>query len=68
MVMIKYSDPKVRLVNSQKLKKMLDSCATPSENVVYMENRNPRNLEMMRIAYRPNGYHLEQPGNCFWHR
>lgn len=42
--------------------------AEPVEGAVYMENRNPRNLEMMKIAYRPNGYHLERTGKCFWHK
>jgi hypothetical protein len=31
-------------------------------------NRNPRNLESMRIAWRPTGYHLEAPGREFWHK
>jgi hypothetical protein len=31
-------------------------------------NRNPRNLERLRIAYKPTGYHLEAPGREFWHK
>ncbi|XP_047538553.1 39S ribosomal protein L18, mitochondrial [Vanessa atalanta] len=31
-------------------------------------NRNPRNLERMRIARKPDGYHLERPGRVFWHK
>ena len=31
-------------------------------------NRNPRNLERLRIAYKPTGYHLEKPGREFWHK
>jgi hypothetical protein len=31
-------------------------------------NRNPRNLERLRIAWRPTGYHLEAPGREFWHK
>ncbi|XP_045770604.1 39S ribosomal protein L18, mitochondrial [Maniola jurtina] len=31
-------------------------------------NRNPRNLERMRIARKPDGYHLEKPGRKFWHK
>lgn len=31
-------------------------------------NRNPRNLERLRIAYKPIGYHLEAPGREFWHK
>lgn len=34
----------------------------------YVFNRNPRNLEKMRIAYKPAGYHLEKPGREFWHK
>lgn len=36
--------------------------------VKYMVNRNPRNLERLRIAYKPTGYHLENPGRSFWHK
>lgn len=50
------------------IKELLEQCNAPDPNAVYMTNRNPRNLEMMRIAYRPTGYHLEEPGNCFWYR
>ncbi|KAG8239669.1 hypothetical protein J437_LFUL013892 [Ladona fulva] len=32
------------------------------------ENRNPRNLEKLRIAYKPKGYHLEKPFRNFWHK
>ncbi|XP_004928945.1 large ribosomal subunit protein uL18m [Bombyx mori] len=31
-------------------------------------NRNPRNLERMRIARKPDGYHLEKPGRKYWHK
>lgn len=31
-------------------------------------NRNPRNLELLRIAYKPDGFHLEKPGKCYWHK
>jgi len=31
-------------------------------------NRNPRNLERLRIARKPTGYHLEAPGREFWHK
>lgn len=33
-----------------------------------LENRNPRNLEKLRIAYKPKGYHLEKPFRNFWHK
>jgi hypothetical protein len=31
-------------------------------------NRNPRNLERLRIAYKPAGYHLEAAGRQFWNK
>jgi large subunit ribosomal protein L18 len=31
-------------------------------------NRNPRNLERMRIGYKPDGYHVEKSGRRFWHK
>lgn len=40
----------------------------PKADAVYMTNRNPRNLEKLRIAYKPDGYHLEKPGRSFWHK
>ncbi|KAJ8680872.1 hypothetical protein QAD02_016659 [Eretmocerus hayati] len=33
-----------------------------------VRNRNPRNLELMRIAKKPAGYHLEKPGKDHWNR
>ncbi|KYM88506.1 39S ribosomal protein L18, mitochondrial [Atta colombica] len=31
-------------------------------------NRNPRNLERLRIARKPQGYHLEKSGCMYWHK
>jgi len=31
-------------------------------------NRNPRNLERLRIGYKPDGYYVEKPGRNFWHK
>nr|CAD7446922.1 unnamed protein product [Timema bartmani] len=31
-------------------------------------NKNPRNLERLRIAYKCEGYSLEKPGRNFWHK
>lgn len=39
-----------------------------SPHAQYVYNRNPRNLEKLRIAYKPAGYHLEKPGREFWHK
>ncbi|CAD7086993.1 unnamed protein product [Hermetia illucens] len=40
----------------------------PSTDAKYMINRNPRNLELLRIAYKPDGYHLDKPGRSFWYK
>ncbi|XP_076282418.1 mitochondrial ribosomal protein L18 isoform X1 [Lasioglossum baleicum] len=33
-----------------------------------VRNRNPRNLERLRIARKPIGYVLEKPGFSYWHK
>ncbi|GBP03245.1 39S ribosomal protein L18, mitochondrial [Eumeta japonica] len=38
------------------------------KQMLCMTNRNPRNLEKLRIGYKPDGYHLEKPGRSFWHK
>ncbi|XP_037942080.1 39S ribosomal protein L18, mitochondrial-like [Teleopsis dalmanni] len=48
----------------RKLKKL----SLPKEGQQYVINRNPRNLEKLRVAYKPNGYLLEKPGRSYWHK
>lgn len=31
-------------------------------------NRNPRNLEYLRIAHKPDGYYVDKPGRSYWHK
>ncbi|EFN85598.1 39S ribosomal protein L18, mitochondrial [Harpegnathos saltator] len=38
------------------------------ENCTEIVNRNPRNLERLRIARKPVGYGLDKPGRTFWHK
>ncbi|XP_055627044.1 39S ribosomal protein L18, mitochondrial [Toxorhynchites rutilus septentrionalis] len=38
------------------------------DDLRYLVNRNPRNLERLRIAYKTDGYHLEKPGRNYWHK
>ncbi|XP_034941949.1 39S ribosomal protein L18, mitochondrial [Chelonus insularis] len=38
------------------------------ENCQHINNRNPRNLELMRIALKPTGYFLEQHIPSYWHK
>lgn len=42
--------------------------ATLVEQCKEIVNRNPRNLERLRIARKPQGYHLEEPGHSYWHK
>lgn len=43
---------------------------TPPQNEIspVFTNRNPRNLEKIRIGYKPDGYHVDKPGKCYWHK
>lgn len=34
----------------------------------FLYNRNPKNLEKLKIAYNHNGYHLEKPGKTFYNK
>lgn len=55
--------------------KVLTNCRNASTNVAkngdispIFTNRNPRNLEKLRIGYKPDGYHVDAPGKRFWHK
>ncbi|XP_077298510.1 mitochondrial ribosomal protein L18 [Arctopsyche grandis] len=53
------------------LRRCLSSAASASPAVSVAPvvfNRNPRNLEKLRIGYRPDGYHLDERGRSFWHK
>lgn len=60
--------PKRTLISSVVRKKIYDLTKPAAEDAVYMHNRNPRNLELMKIAYKPDGFHLEHSGKCFWNK
>ncbi|KAJ8954199.1 hypothetical protein NQ318_005794 [Aromia moschata] len=58
-----------------KVVKNFKECRRMSTNLQNSEispmftNRNPRNLEKLRIGYKPDGYHVDRPGkNTFWHK
>ncbi|XP_011156361.1 39S ribosomal protein L18, mitochondrial [Solenopsis invicta] len=46
----------------------LHSNAELIETCTEIVNRNPRNLERLRIARKPSGYHLDKPGRSYWHK
>lgn len=54
------------LKSSRVLRKIKEISQPSGEPVII--NRNPRNLERLRIAHKPNGYFLEKPGRSFWHK
>jgi hypothetical protein len=41
-----------------------NSSITPN----FANNRNPRNLERLRIAEKADGWDLEMPGKSFWNK
>ncbi|KAJ8972099.1 hypothetical protein NQ314_000325 [Rhamnusium bicolor] len=59
----------VKLIN--RLKQCRQASTNLSKNgdiAPVFTNRNPRNLEKIRVAYKPDGYHVEKPGRRFWHK
>lgn len=54
-------------VSAQILRKIKKTVA-PVEGETYLTNRNPRNLEFLRLAHKPAGYRLDKPGRCFWNK
>lgn len=59
---------KPRMPTTQRVFHKLKELYKVADNASFLVNRNPRNLEKLRIAYKPSGYHLEQPGRNFWHK
>ncbi|XP_057663853.1 39S ribosomal protein L18, mitochondrial [Diorhabda carinulata] len=39
-----------------------------NEVATMLTNRNPRNLERLRIGYKPDGYHVDALGKRYWHK
>eukprot|EP00095_Tigriopus_kingsejongensis_P008837 snap_masked-scaffold15_size728074-processed-gene-0.1 protein:Tk08837 transcript:snap_masked-scaffold15_size728074-processed-gene-0.1-mRNA-1 annotation:"39s ribosomal protein mitochondrial" len=42
----------------------------PNDELIqtHVRNRNPRNLEMMRIGYKPNGFQWERKSREYWNK
>lgn len=55
-------------VTNTNIKRCLGTGSEDPGHAQFVYNRNPRNLEKLRIAYKPAGYHLEKPGREFWHK
>ncbi|XP_055596031.1 39S ribosomal protein L18, mitochondrial [Uranotaenia lowii] len=56
------------MASSKRIYHKIQELHKATEGVRCMVNRNPRNLERLRIAYRTEGYHLERTGRNFWHK
>ncbi|KAL7735051.1 hypothetical protein ACLKA6_016962 [Drosophila palustris] len=56
-----------RPLTSARVLHKIKELTKPASDVSTAINRNPRNLERLRIAYKPSGYHLEKPGRSYWH-
>ncbi|XP_058834198.1 large ribosomal subunit protein uL18m [Topomyia yanbarensis] len=56
------------MASSKRIYHKIQALNKCNEGAKYLVNRNPRNLERLRIAYKPDGYHLEKPGRSYWHK
>uniref|UniRef100_A0A1B6MEG2 Large ribosomal subunit protein uL18m n=1 Tax=Graphocephala atropunctata TaxID=36148 RepID=A0A1B6MEG2_9HEMI len=52
------------------LGRLLSSVAsnTDTGSSSFFYNRNPRNLERLRIALKPTGFFLDKPGKSYWNK
>ncbi|XP_066597420.1 large ribosomal subunit protein uL18m [Prorops nasuta] len=50
------------------LKRQIHENAKLLENITHVQNRNPRNLELLRIARKPAGYWLDKRNREYWHK
>lgn len=50
------------------LKRKIHGNESLINNCIEVRNRNPRNLERLLIARKPQGYHLEKQFRNFWHK
>lgn len=58
----------LRFNNLKSLRNLSTTAVSNGEISPVLTNRNPRNLEKMRIGYKPDGYHVEKKTKRFWHR
>lgn len=50
------------------IKRQIHGNAEIVENCKEIRNRNPRNLERLRIARKPIGYILDKRERGYWHK
>jgi hypothetical protein len=57
--------------HQKEIVKRIAETIMPKPTEVYKVNRNPRNLEFLRIAYKNRGYPLDAPFSKdanYWHK
>ncbi len=57
--------------NQKQIIKRIAATVSPKTNETYTVNRNPRNLEFLRIAYKNRGYDLDEKNSKdanYWHK
>jgi len=59
---------RARIARAFRVHRELHSNAELVEACTEIVNRNPRNLERLKIARKPSGYHLDKPGRSYWHK
>ncbi|XP_070506906.1 large ribosomal subunit protein uL18m [Chironomus tepperi] len=60
-----------RFPHNKQIIKRIQNTVKPEEGAKFITNRNPRNLEFLRIAEKPKGYFLDTPFSkpaYFWHK
>ncbi|XP_032668348.1 39S ribosomal protein L18, mitochondrial isoform X3 [Odontomachus brunneus] len=59
---------RIQMARAFRMHREIHSNAELIETCTEIVNRNPRNLERLRIARKPVGYLLDKPGHSFWHK
>lgn len=57
-----------KVISTFKLRYFSNNVSSPFEISNTFINRNPRNLEKLRIGYKPDGYHVDKSGKNYWHK
>jgi len=65
------AQPRHRTFKSSTTNYSLDNKEFPPNSSLvpgFVQNRNPRNLERLRIGNKPDGWWLDKPGRCYWNK
>lgn len=57
-----------RFPNAKSVLTKLATIYEKDSNQTFLYNRNPKNLEKLKIAYNHDGFHLEKPGKTFYNK